>query len=153
MLGHSKSDERLGELRDLTFRLPSRQFRDLIWRRLSFEQCDKHPLSRDSEHIAQYTGDLHVCMLQQFLNTVSLARAILHQLHTPTGQITQFTGGSLPFYLKGMGQDANGEIYITTATALGPSGTSGTVQMLVPEPASLGLLATGALVLLRRRKR
>jgi glucose/arabinose dehydrogenase len=74
-----------------------------------------------------------------------------------TGQITQFTGGVLSAqsavgaqYIKGMGQDANGELYVTTSPTIGPSGTAGAVYELVPEPTSLGLLATGAMLLLRR---
>ena len=34
-------------------------------------------------------------------------------------------------YLKGFGQDAEGEIYVTTSTRLGPAGTTGKVYKLV----------------------
>jgi glucose/arabinose dehydrogenase len=40
----------------------------------------------------------------------------------------------LGHYLKGFGQDKNGEIYITVTTALGPSGATGKVYMLVAAP-------------------
>jgi glucose/arabinose dehydrogenase len=35
-------------------------------------------------------------------------------------------------YLKGFGQDAKGEIYVTTSTRLGPAGNTGKVYKLVP---------------------
>lgn len=35
-------------------------------------------------------------------------------------------------FLKGFGQDLSGEIYVTTSTVLGPSGTTGKVYKLVP---------------------
>jgi glucose/arabinose dehydrogenase len=74
-----------------------------------------------------------------------------------TGQITEFANyqSELPAgsYIKGLGEDQNGEIYVTTATALGPSGTSGEVFLIVPEPGAVAL-AAGALLLVRpRRKR
>jgi len=38
----------------------------------------------------------------------------------------------LGYYLKGFGQDLDGEIYLTVSSNLGPSGTSGQVYRLVP---------------------
>ena len=37
-------------------------------------------------------------------------------------------------FLKGFGQDLNGEIYVATSTVLGPSGTTGKVYKIVPAP-------------------
>jgi hypothetical protein len=73
-----------------------------------------------------------------------------------SGQITEFGGGLhlLPGqYVKGMGQDANGELYVTTSTVLGPTGTTGSVFLIVPEPATIGLVAAGMLMLGRSRRR
>ncbi len=39
---------------------------------------------------------------------------------------------SLDFFLKNFGQDLDGEIYICASTTLGPTGTTGLVQKLVP---------------------
>ncbi len=57
-------------------------------------------------------------------------------------------------YIKGMGEDANGELYVLASTALGPSGTTGQVFEIVPtpEPATLGLLALCSGFLLVRRR-
>lgn len=40
----------------------------------------------------------------------------------------------LGYYLKGFGQDRDGEIYLTVATSGGPSGTTGKVFKLIPAP-------------------
>lgn len=41
-------------------------------------------------------------------------------------------GDHLGEFIKGFGQDLNGEVYVTTSTQLGPSGNSGKVYRLVP---------------------
>ena len=41
-------------------------------------------------------------------------------------------------FLKGFGQDNEGEIYITTSTTLGPSGTTGKVFKLVLDKSDAG---------------
>lgn len=75
------------------------------------------------------------------------------------GGINEFTLGSpdhaLKMWLKGFGEDADGEIYVLASTALGPTGTTGQVFEIVgiPEPTSLGLFATAATWLLARRRR
>jgi hypothetical protein len=46
----------------------------------------------------------------------------------------------LGLFVKGVGEDAAGEIYILADTNVGPSGTSGTVLKLVPPAASPALL-------------
>jgi len=42
--------------------------------------------------------------------------------------------GSLPYFLKGFGQDEAGELYALVTSAAGPSGESGQVLKLVPAP-------------------
>ena len=58
----------------------------------------------------------------------------------------------LGMWLKGFGQDANGELYVMASTNLGPAGTTGVVMEIVPEPALLGLLACTVLLTLRERR-
>jgi len=76
-----------------------------------------------------------------------------------TGQINQLIIGtgnrSLGLYLKGLGQDATGELYVLGSTVLGPSGTGGVVYKIVqvPEPATVSLLTLGGLYLVSRRRR
>jgi hypothetical protein len=75
------------------------------------------------------------------------------------GGIKEFILGNpdhaLKLWLKGFGEDADGEIYVLASTALGPTGTTGQVFEIVgiPEPASLGLLAAAATWLLARRRK
>ncbi len=72
-----------------------------------------------------------------------------------TGEILEFLNALKdvpPQFVKGMGEDVNGELYILTSTALGPSGTTGTVFAIVPEPCTLGLFTCSALLLARRRR-
>jgi glucose/arabinose dehydrogenase len=71
-----------------------------------------------------------------------------------TGQVNEFNmANPLGLWLKGFGEDANGEIFVMASTNLGPSGTTGVVFELVPEPATLGLIAVAPLLLLTRRRR
>lgn len=44
-------------------------------------------------------------------------------------------------YLKGFGEGADGELYVLASTALGPSGSTGVVYEIVPEPSMLFMLA------------
>lgn len=69
-----------------------------------------------------------------------------------TGQINEFNMDvPLNMWLKGFGEDANGEIYALASVNLGPSGSTGVVLELVPEPTTIGLLAIVSLLFLRRR--
>ena len=71
-----------------------------------------------------------------------------------TGQINEFAlNAPLGMYLKGFGQDANGEIYVLASTALGPVGTTGVVFELVPEPMALGLIPLLPLIFRSRKAR
>jgi hypothetical protein len=58
----------------------------------------------------------------------------------------------LNLWLKGFGEDATGEIYVLASTNLGPTGTTGVVMEIVPEPASLALLGATAVSLLLKRR-
>lgn len=75
-----------------------------------------------------------------------------------TGAINEFViaAGDPPLglFVKGFGQDANGEIYLTASTSAGPSGTTGQVIKLVPEPGASALFLSFAagLALTRRRR-
>lgn len=71
-----------------------------------------------------------------------------------TDQIFEFNmDNPLNLWLKGFGEDANGEIYVLASKNLGPSGTTGVVMELVPEPASFVLVVPGFLLALSRRRR
>jgi hypothetical protein len=77
----------------------------------------------------------------------------LFYMDLATDQIFEFQmANPLGLWLKGFGEDANGEIYVLASTNLGPTGTTGVVLQMVPEPTSAMILGVGAaLVLLRRR--
>jgi glucose/arabinose dehydrogenase len=70
----------------------------------------------------------------------------LFYLDLTSGEIRSLMLGSddhaLGLYVKGMGQDQNGEIYVLTATTLGPTGTSGAVYRLASVPSQLVNIAT-----------
>lgn len=69
-----------------------------------------------------------------------------------TGQIFLLnTPAPLGLYLKGFGEDANGEIYVMASTNLGPTGSTGVVFELIPEPAAIMLPALLPLFLRRRK--
>jgi glucose/arabinose dehydrogenase len=71
-----------------------------------------------------------------------------------TGQINEFDlTAPLNMWLKGLGQGPNDEIYLLASTKLGPTGTTGVVMELVPEPTSTALLAVGAMPLFKRRRK
>ncbi len=62
-----------------------------------------------------------------------------------TGQINEFNLNTpLGMWLKGFGEDANGEIYVLASQDLGPTGTTGVVLEMVPEPSSLVLMGLAA---------
>ncbi|MDB6153693.1 MAG: hypothetical protein JWL90_2146 [Chthoniobacteraceae bacterium] len=59
----------------------------------------------------------------------------------------------LGLFVKGMGLDQDGEIYVLTGTTLGPGGTTGAAYKIIPEPSACLLVMAGAMLLtLRRRK-
>jgi glucose/arabinose dehydrogenase len=81
----------------------------------------------------------------------------LYYADLTTGEINQFILGDsnhpLGFFVKGIGEDANGELYVMGSTNLGPSGATGIVLAIVPEPGTLGVLALSSLFLARRTRR
>jgi len=71
-----------------------------------------------------------------------------------TGQINEFNmDAPLDMWLKGLGEDANGEIYVLASNQLGPAGTSGVVMEIVPEPPTIALVAAFGLFGLTRKRR
>lgn len=90
-----------------------------------------------------------------FARSFSTANGRLLYADLSTFEIREFTLGpqGTGLFLKGFGQDANGELYVMGSTTLGPSGTTGVAMMIVPESgAGALLLATAALIPLRRRR-
>jgi glucose/arabinose dehydrogenase len=70
-----------------------------------------------------------------------------------TGVINEFyLDTPLGMWLKGFGEDANGELYAMASTKLGPTGTTGVVFAIVPEPGSIAMLSAAGLLLLSRRR-
>jgi len=63
------------------------------------------------------------------------------------------TGLPLGRYVLGLGRDANGELYLLTSNNLGPTGATGRVFRIIPEPAALTLMLSGGMFLARRRRR
>lgn len=49
---------------------------------------------------------------------------------------------ALGFFVKGMGQDQNGEVYVLGSTTVGPTGTTGVVYKLVPVPSQFLNIST-----------
>ncbi|HZR17925.1 MAG TPA: TIGR03118 family protein [Verrucomicrobiae bacterium] len=66
------------------------------------------------------------------LGTTNLGRLF----YVDGGQMTEFLIGStdrpMGIFLKGFGQDADGELYVLGSTNLGPSGSAGKVMKIVP---------------------
>jgi hypothetical protein len=46
--------------------------------------------------------------------------------------IAPSSSGRLNAFLKGMGQDASGELYLLVTNSLGPSGTTGKIYKIMP---------------------
>jgi glucose/arabinose dehydrogenase len=92
-----------------------------------------------------------------FSSSFGQAAGTLYYADLATGEINQFTIGDtdrpLGLYVKGIGEGADGELYLLGSTALGPSGTTGQVLAIVPEPATFGLIAGGLALAAIRRSR
>jgi glucose/arabinose dehydrogenase len=74
-----------------------------------------------------------------------------------TRQIQEFRIGAndspLGLFLKGMGQDQDGEIYVLASTLVGPGGTGGVAMKIVPEPSAALACLSGLALLCGRRAR
>jgi glucose/arabinose dehydrogenase len=92
-----------------------------------------------------------------FSSAFNTPNGTLYYADLTTGQITQFILGNddhnLGLFVKGIGQDASGELYVLASTNLGPSGATGQVLKItpVPEPALALPIALAWLGLRRRR--
>jgi glucose/arabinose dehydrogenase len=72
-----------------------------------------------------------------------------------TGEIREFIIGPndlpLGMFVKGIGQDADNELYLLATTRLAPTGTTGQVFAIVPEPTLCALAAATVFIARRRR--
>ena len=88
-----------------------------------------------------------------FTTSFGAADGHLFYADLTTGQIhSLLLPAPLGIYVKGMGEDANGELYVMGSTNLGPAGNNGVVLEIVPEPAAIAMLAPLALVFWRNRR-
>jgi glucose/arabinose dehydrogenase len=91
-----------------------------------------------------------------FSSSFGAAAGRLFYADLATGQINEFVlaNGDLPLgmFVKGMSQGPNGELYLLASTVLAPTGTTGQIFEIVPEPTTLAV-ACGIAVLLARRPR
>ena len=90
-----------------------------------------------------------------FGTTFSAPTGRLFYADLATGAINEFiltnnNDAPLGRFVKGMSEGPNGEIYLLASTALGPSGTTGVIFEIVPEPTTL--LTGGAFVMLLGRR-
>jgi glucose/arabinose dehydrogenase len=81
-----------------------------------------------------------------FSGSFSVPSGRLFYLDLTSGEIRALILGkddhTLGLFVKGMGQDQNGEIYVLASSKLGPTGTTGVVLQLVPVPSQLQNLST-----------
>lgn len=88
-----------------------------------------------------------------FTTSFGAANGHLFYADLATGQIHAFELPTpLGIYVKGLGEDANGELYVMGSTNLGPAGTNGVVLQIVPEPATLAFFSPLVLLVCRRRR-
>ncbi len=82
----------------------------------------------------------------------------LFYMDPATGEINELMLGldnrELGLFIKGFGEDENGELYLAAGTNLGPFEDFGEVYriVVVPTPGGIALLALGGLVAVRRRR-
>jgi glucose/arabinose dehydrogenase len=81
----------------------------------------------------------------------------LYYADLTTGAINQFILGDndhpLGYFVKGIGEDQNGELYVLASTTLGPVGNTGVILEIVPEPGMVGAVGVMAMIGLARRRR
>jgi glucose/arabinose dehydrogenase len=118
-----------------------------------------------TDPIAQYDRDEGISIIGGYVYHGSLLPALTGKyifgdfaraLTSPSGrlfyydftaaEIREFIIGrddrALGLFVKGMGQDQNGEIYVLGSTVVGPTGTTGVVYKLVPVPSQFLNIAT-----------
>ena len=119
-----------------------------------------------TDPIAQYDRDEGISIIGGYVYNGSLLNPALtgkyifgdfaRAIANPTGrlfyydftaaEIREFIIGrgdrALGLYVKGMGQDQNGEVYVLGSTVLGPTGTTGVVYKLVPVPSQFLNIST-----------
>jgi glucose/arabinose dehydrogenase len=92
-----------------------------------------------------------------FSSAFNTANGGLYYADVDTGEIRKLilgaTDRTLGLYVKGIGLDESGELYLLGSTLLGPSGSTGVVLKIVPVPEPAGLLALSATAIALRRKR
>ena len=81
-----------------------------------------------------------------FARAIASPSGRLHYYDFDAAEIREFIIGrddrALGLYVKGMGQDQNGEIYVLGSTVVGPTGNTGVVYKLVPVPSQFLNIAT-----------
>ena len=119
-----------------------------------------------TDPIAQYDRDEGISIIGGYVYHGSLLNPALtgkyifgdfaRAIANPTGrlfyydftaaEIREFIIGrgdrALGLYVKGMGQDQNGEVYVLGSTVLGPTGTTGVVYKVVPVPSQFLNIST-----------
>jgi glucose/arabinose dehydrogenase len=122
-----------------------------------------------TDPIAQYDRDEGISIIGGFVYDGSLLTALegkyifgdfARNFMGPSGrlfyydftaaEIREFIIGrddrALGLFVKGMGQDQNGEVYVLGSTTVGPTGTTGVVYKLVPVPSQFLNISTRARV-------
>ena len=122
-----------------------------------------------SDPLAQYDRDEGISIIGGYVYNGSLLPALTdtyifgdfaRDIANPSGrlfyydftaaEIREFIIGrddrALGLYVKGMGQDQNGEVYVLGSTVVGPTDTTGVVYKLVPVPSQFLNISTRARV-------
>lgn len=122
-----------------------------------------------TDPIAQYDRDEGISIIGGFVYDGSLLPALTGKyifgdfargFTNPSGRLFYYDFGAaeirefiigrddraLGLFVKGMGQDQNGEVYVLGSTTVGPTGTTGEVYKLVPVPSQFLNISTRARV-------
>lgn len=118
-----------------------------------------------TDPIAQYDRDEGISIIGGFVYKGSLLPALTGKyifgdfaraVANPSGRLMSYDFAAAEFrefiigrndralglYVKGMGQDQNGEVYVLGSTVVGPTGATGVVYKLVPVPSQFLNLST-----------
>lgn len=102
-----------------------------------------------------YDGDLlpaldGIYIFGDFARAIANPSGRLFYYDFTAAEIREFIIGrddrALGLYVKGMGQDQNGEVYVLGSMVVGPTGTTGVVYKLVPVPSQFLNISTRARV-------